>query len=137
MPADRPDTDVGPGAVATQHRWGWQGALVVGEVSAPVVGGSARGVTQDGVGGYGGSERGGVRLGVDIRVMSTDQAAVGVANLGLRGIWSYAKDCVQVVIVSWHHGWTSPAGSPRRPQARGTPGEYLGTPGRGWTDPRG
>jgi hypothetical protein len=72
MPADRAGPDVGHGAVAAQHQWGWHGVLVVSGVSAPVVSGSARGVAQDGVGGYGGSEGGGVRLGMGIGVMSPD-----------------------------------------------------------------
>jgi hypothetical protein len=46
--------------------------LVVVGVSALVVGGSAGGITQDGVGGHGGGERDGVGMGMTVGVVGAD-----------------------------------------------------------------
>jgi hypothetical protein len=55
--------------------------LVVVGSSALVVGGSAGGITQDGVGGYGGVECCRVGMGMTIGVLCPDQPPVGVGDL--------------------------------------------------------
>lgn len=72
--------DVGYGAPTA--RWGWWGVLVAVGASALVVGGSAGGIAQDGVGGHGGDECGGVGVGMNVGVVGADQAPVGVGDLG-------------------------------------------------------
>jgi hypothetical protein len=81
VPADRAGAQVGFVTVAARWGWGWRGLLVVVGSSALVVGGSAGGITQDGVGGCGGGECRRIGMGMTIGVLCPDQPPVGVGDL--------------------------------------------------------
>lgn len=81
MPADRTGAYIGFGCGGGEVRVGVARGAGCDGASALVVGGSAGGIAQDGVGGRGGGEHGGVGTGMKVGVVGADQPPVGVGDL--------------------------------------------------------
>ena len=83
---------------------------MTGGTPALVIGCSAGRVAQDGIGGYSGSQRGGIRIGMYVGVVGADQAPVGATNLRLRGIRVHVQDRIEILIFRCHR--SCPCGCP-------------------------